>query len=298
MLDFIKDIYISFRRTSLERVKSPVLGAFVFSWLGFNWQLLLILAKSKNAIEDTIKTINNDFDIVPLLIGPMFTTALICLLLPLVNKYVTKLQDAPNADTIIMNLSAKIKMAEFQQTIAETEAKIKLSEKREERFIEEEIQKIKHENANLTITNKKNIAAIEGLEKKLNESMIESSRLDALLEVEKNMTKKLNQNLESLKTESTKLFTENLTRQTEISNINSQLHNTNSILDKKTLEAKNLTDDIENYKKQMETLVERYPEIFSTVTSMDGKTMLAINETKIKDINATHSKLLDKNFRY
>ena len=43
MLDFIRDLYASFKQTALERVKNPVLGAFVFSWIGFNWEILAIL---------------------------------------------------------------------------------------------------------------------------------------------------------------------------------------------------------------------------------------------------------------
>jgi hypothetical protein len=59
MLDFIKDIIDSFRQSSLERVKSPFLGAFVFSWIAFNWQPLIILVFSENKIEKRLGVIND-----------------------------------------------------------------------------------------------------------------------------------------------------------------------------------------------------------------------------------------------
>ncbi|EPE0675806.1 hypothetical protein ACSFSI_001615 [Escherichia coli] len=87
MLDFIRDIYSSFRQASLERVKSPFLGAFVFSWLCFNWQMLAILFFSSKDIEKRLAIINGSFGIVSFLIAPICTTALIVILLPQINKY-------------------------------------------------------------------------------------------------------------------------------------------------------------------------------------------------------------------
>ncbi|EOT5958649.1 hypothetical protein ACK6GM_002363 [Escherichia coli] len=77
MLDFIRDIYASFRQTSLERVKSPFLGAFVFSWVGFNWQMLAILFFSTKDIEKRLVDINDSFGIGSLLLAPICTTALV-----------------------------------------------------------------------------------------------------------------------------------------------------------------------------------------------------------------------------
>lgn len=145
MLDFIRDIFASFRQSSLERVRSPFLGAFVFSWLGFNWPILAILFFSNREIEKRLVYITDNFGIESYLIGPLCTSALIAYLLPKINKLVTKIQNAPNTETIEMSLQSKIKIAELQQSIAEIDARKKLSEKKEERYIEEGIYKIKKE---------------------------------------------------------------------------------------------------------------------------------------------------------
>ncbi|EFT2846267.1 hypothetical protein HVL56_000771 [Escherichia coli] len=145
MLDFIRDIYSSFRQTSLERVKSPFLGAFVFSWVGFNWQMLAILFFSTKGIEERLKLINKSLDIGDYLLGPICTTALIVTLLPQINKFITWMQDKPNSDTVEMSLASKIRIAELQQSLAESEARKKLADKKEERFIEEGIYSLKEE---------------------------------------------------------------------------------------------------------------------------------------------------------
>lgn len=153
MLDFIKDIFSSFRQTSLERVKSPVLGAFVFSWLGFNWQMVAIAMFSDKSMESRIEYINANFGIGSYLLGPICTTALLCFLLPRINKWVATFQDKPNTDAIKRALNSKIGIAKRQQKIADIEARKKLAEKREERHIEDEILLIKQKNIN---TNKEN----------------------------------------------------------------------------------------------------------------------------------------------
>ncbi|HGT5541814.1 TPA: hypothetical protein ACM373_003655 [Escherichia coli] len=145
MLDFIRDIYASFRQTSLERVKSPFLGAFVFSWVGFNWQMLAILFFSTKDIEKRLVDINDSFGIGSLLLAPICTTALIVTLLPQINKFITWMQDKPNSDTVAMSLTSKIRIAELQQSLAESEARKKLADKKEERFIEDGIYSLKEE---------------------------------------------------------------------------------------------------------------------------------------------------------
>jgi len=150
MLDFFKDIFASFRQSSLERIKSPFLGAFVFSWVGFNWQMLAVLFMSKQSIIGRIDYINAHFHISNYLLGPISTTVLICLILPLANKHITKLQKSTNQDTNELILQSKIDIAEKQVELAGYEAKKKLAEEREKKNIEASIALILRENKRLT----------------------------------------------------------------------------------------------------------------------------------------------------
>ncbi|EOL9002652.1 hypothetical protein ACM915_000350 [Cronobacter turicensis] len=238
MLDFIRDILASFRQASLERVRSPFLGAFVFSWLGFNWPMLAILFFSKREIEKRLVYIGDNFGIESFIIGPLFTSALIALLLPQINKLVTKIQDKPNTDTVEMSLESKIKIAKKQQEIAEIEAKKKLADKKEERHIEEGIQQIKkeHEEAIRDI----NFARqqYKDITSKLNESIKSLTESQSQLSVEKETRTKVENELISSKEEG-KLLTEKLILANNQNN-------------KAKLEMDGLNREVEQLKTQME----------------------------------------------
>lgn len=195
MLDFIRDILASFRQASLERVRSPFLGAFVFSWLGFNWPMLAILFFSKREIEKRLVYIGDNFGIETFIIGPLCTSALIAFLLPQINKLVTKIQDKPNTETIELSLESKIRIAKKQQEIAEIDARKKLAEKKEEKHIEEGIEQIKNEHQvallDLSEANEQLSAAQRELNKLKGELAKAISQMNVEIESKKTVSKDL-----------------------------------------------------------------------------------------------------------
>ncbi len=181
MFEFLRDIYSSFRHSSMEKVKSPVLGAFVFSWLGFNWQMLAILFFSKHDIEERIINIQSQYDISSYLLGPLCTTALISFFLPRANKVFTLLRSKPDQETISLTIAAKKELAEKQQEIAEIDAKRSLALTIAEKEIDENISAIKSQNLALSAERNKLVE--------------ENEKLIKWLEDEKELTKKLNSSL-------------------------------------------------------------------------------------------------------
>ncbi|MEM5023037.1 hypothetical protein WJT80_01535 [Enterobacter roggenkampii] len=154
MFDFIKDIFSSFRQTSLERVKSPALGGFVFSWIAFNWETISILILSKQRIEERLLYIQEHYlNISTAIIGPLFTTALICFFLPRINKFVTNIQKKPTSDNERITLQTRLKISKLQQKIADIDAKKNLARKILEREIDENVKSIKLENESLKSQN-------------------------------------------------------------------------------------------------------------------------------------------------
>lgn len=197
MLGFIKELLAASRQTSLERVKNPALGAFVFSWLGFNWQMLAILIFSKKPIELRIEYIQNHWDIGNYLLGPLVTTGLICFMLPRVNKAITKSQQKPNNEVTVLNLDAKIQIANKQQEIADIEARKKLSVEREQKRIENEIEAIIQRNK---ILDKQLGDQTSEVERLRHENSVLFERLedaDDNNQAQQNRIQKLNSNIES-----------------------------------------------------------------------------------------------------
>lgn len=249
MLDFLRDIFASFRQTSLERVKSPFLGAFVFSWIGFNWQMLAILFFSKNSIEERLKFINSNFDVWNYLSAPLCTSALIAFLLPQINKAITKIQDKPNSETIELTLSSKIRVAELQQSIAEIEARKKLADKKEERYIEESISLIKAENKKLHELVLSFEKEVKELQIKLSDSKAEESSLKAQLRSEKD-------SLEQSESARKKL-----------SELNINLNSTIKELDYERMQASHSILKLEEEIGKLQTDFENLNELKNTLTS-------------------------------
>lgn len=249
MLDFIRDVFSSFRQTSLERVKSPYLGAFVFSWVGFNWQMLAILFFSKTSIEERLKYINANFDSGSYLLGPICTSALIVFLLPQINKAITKIQDKPNSETIELTLSSKIRVAELQQSIAEIEARKKLADKKEERYIEESISSIKNENNKLHEQVLSFEIGVKELQVKLSDSKAEESSLKAQLRAEKDSLEQ----------------SENARK--KLSELNIELNSTIKDLDYERMQASHSILKLEEEIGKLQTNIETLNELKTTLTS-------------------------------
>ncbi|MCE6965872.1 hypothetical protein K6W81_18590 [Enterobacter sp. MW07] len=262
MLDFIRDIFSAFRQTSLERIKSPFLGAFVFSWVAFNWQAILILIFSDRTIEKRLVSINESYDIGSFLLGPICTSILISFLLPQINKLITRIQDKPNSDTIELTLSSKIKIAQLQQSIAELEAKKKLADKREEKNIDANIDAIKDDNKKLT--DKVNSYEMEILELKssLSESKIEENKYRAQMDAAIEARDKLETTLKKTGEANTSL---NITvRELSEKNKNTETL-ANSLHDDLAWERndkKRLEEIISSYQNQIIDLNNKYPSIF------------------------------------
>lgn len=289
MLDFIRDIFASFRQSSLERVRSPFLGAFVFSWLGFNWPILAILFFSNREIEKRLVYITDNFGIESYLIGPLCTSALIAYLLPKINKLVTKIQDKPNTETIEMSLESKIRIAKKQQEIAEIDARKKLAEKKEERNIEEGIANIKLEiekNEGLLKIRAQEIQALSKETHDLNAKVAiaeskyrnETQAKDQLikeLEAEKVRTKTLEEKL----LETTRNYLE------EKSAISNLLDSNKNLI----IKNKQLTDKIDRTEAYIDILAEDYPKIFIVKKDENAIEITVTNEASfnLAQINAS-----------
>lgn len=287
MLDFIRDIFASFRQSSLERVRSPFLGAFVFSWLGFNWPILAILFFSNREIEKRLVYITDNFGIESYLIGPLCTSALIAYLLPKINKLVTKIQNAPNTETIEMSLISKIKIAELQQSIAEIEAKKKLSEKREERYIEEGIHNIQRQ----IEKTKSNLSKSSEIINKLN---VENTELKGLLSAAESKYKIENESKKVLQDELKKEKQNTKNLQTELTNLNTEFITyknsilANSVIHSSTIDSlKNLQGKLDRTEAFLDILVENYPHIFKVVKS-ENAIVISVKvdaSTKLSELN-------------
>lgn len=237
MLDFFKDVFSAFRQNSLERIKSPFLGAFVFSWLGFNWQMIAVLILSKQNIIDRLDYINKSYDAKDYVLAPLFTTALICVLLPLANKLVTKLQKKTNLETNQLILQSKIDIAEEQLKIADIEAKKKLAEEREKKNIEANIDSVLKERDSLQIE-------FDRVNHEKYDLSISYQKIKAELEVLKETNEKLENDLNKTRNELVKAL-----------DSSSKINSENDSMRKISAEVIYLREDRERLTKELTNLI-------------------------------------------
>ena len=60
----MKEIINSILDSTKERLKNPLLGSFVFSWIIFNWKPIFYIIFSKNSIENKIDFVSECYSLI------------------------------------------------------------------------------------------------------------------------------------------------------------------------------------------------------------------------------------------
>lgn len=100
MWDTIKEIYLSVKKTSTDRIKSPFYGVFILTWLVFNWEPVAVILFSELKMEQRIGFVNAVYPIKVLY--PLLTALFLAFLLPIINEKFTFLQSKPISRTAVI----------------------------------------------------------------------------------------------------------------------------------------------------------------------------------------------------
>ena len=93
MLDFFKTLFAN----ATERIKNPLIGTFLMSWIVFNWKAILVLLFSSLDIEKRLSYLAEHFNnIGNLLIYPLIVALGYIFLLPYINLWIDKLLSDSN----------------------------------------------------------------------------------------------------------------------------------------------------------------------------------------------------------
>lgn len=79
------EVYNSLKSNMSDRIKSPFYGAFVFSWLVFNWKPILILVFSKKSIYVVIEEVSTYSDLHRQFFYPIASTLVLVFLMPVIS---------------------------------------------------------------------------------------------------------------------------------------------------------------------------------------------------------------------
>ncbi|EKS6403308.1 hypothetical protein NM534_004166 [Enterobacter hormaechei] len=214
MWDTIKEIYLSVKKTSTDRIKSPFYGVFVLTWLAFNWQPVAVLMFSELKMENRIAYINAIYPFN--FIIPLGISACLAYILPIINEKITYLQSRPISRTAIL-LSIRAKKALVADiSLEKYRAKRDVTYERHVAGAEKEIQDMREE----IVNSKERVGEMNAALLELNQK---NDEINALLQDSNIRNKKLSDEIERHKIAETRFFG-------EIEDLNKELDRLYSLL--------------------------------------------------------------------
>ncbi|RLT87506.1 MULTISPECIES: coiled-coil domain-containing protein [unclassified Ketobacter] len=144
----IKDVFNEASNHFASRLRDPLLGAFTFGWLIFNWKAIGVLLFSEKMIEERIEFIDgNYFFIQNLILFPLLFSILVSLIGPWISLGVQKLQMIPNEKRRNEKIDEDTRLFVKSKSRAEAKAELNriLAEDEISRKLKDEISSLKDE---------------------------------------------------------------------------------------------------------------------------------------------------------
>lgn len=144
MWETIKEIYLSVKKTSTDRIKSPFYGVFILTWVAFNWQPIAIVLFSKLSMENRIGFINAIYPFQ--LWWPLGVSAVLAYALPFINEKFTYFQSKPISRTAVVLAIRRKRALVADISVEKYRAKRDVTYDRNVAGAEKEIQSMREEN--------------------------------------------------------------------------------------------------------------------------------------------------------
>lgn len=184
--ELLKDII----DTSKDRVKNPITGAFILTFLVYNRKPILYFLLSDQSVERRINVITKHYNLdVSNFLWPAFYSLCILITIPLINLGLSWLLKKPKQKSLELFYSEKNDKAERERDLQN-----KIAGNQELETLNDRIENLTKENSNLqnTITNieKKNITQVRNLNRTIDDlnkqlSMISNDKkLDKIFQEE------------------------------------------------------------------------------------------------------------------
>lgn len=121
----MKDLLTTFFKTSEERIKNPFIGAFMTSWIIFNWKSIIFIIFSSKNVEEKIAFIDKHFsNIENILWLPLISAFFYILILPYLNLIIDQLLKYSQSKRAIFIIEKQKLTIENQKQLAIEEIKL------------------------------------------------------------------------------------------------------------------------------------------------------------------------------
>ncbi len=119
--DFLKEL----NDTAKDRLKTPITGAFVFSFLIYNWRPIALLSFSEASIEDKIVVINHEYCNRWSILIPFFIALIYTIIVPILSVLIDRLLISTKKARIMNIYASKTKTVEEKIELAKKEFQLK-----------------------------------------------------------------------------------------------------------------------------------------------------------------------------
>ncbi|MFD2916376.1 hypothetical protein [Psychroserpens luteus] len=185
-MNSLKEFFLSFFESAKDRLKNPVIGAFVIAWLAVNWRFLAILLFSSKTIEQKIEFVEtNYFDIDFNLWIPLTFSVFYVLILPYIMALFDWLSQKGIASRKLISKNHRITDIQNRQEIAAEEWQL---EKIKEGSPDIQAMKLKISQLEEQLLEKDDV--ITNLSENLTPDDVESVEVKNLSENKKSQTKR------------------------------------------------------------------------------------------------------------
>lgn len=169
----IADLIKDFIDSSKERLKTPISGAFLFSFIVYNWRPIFLLLFSDAAIEDKIIVINYEYCNFWALFFPFFIALFYSLLVPKLMLNIDKSLVETKQERVDNNYNAKEHEMTRKIDLARQDFLLKnvQSGSKEIDDLLNQIESLKETNSQITIANQNTIDQLNIALKKANDSL-------------------------------------------------------------------------------------------------------------------------------
>lgn len=172
IVDLIKDLI----DTSKERLKTPISGAFIWSFLIYNWRPITVLLFSKISIEDRIQKIDREYCNVWVIVAPICIALIYTIGVPMlmvqIDKVLSKTKKARITkiyDDKVDDMDGKIRAAKKEFILKNVE-----SGNREVEELTKQIEGLKESNTQMAIAHSNTV-------NQLNEQLRDANKLHQIM---------------------------------------------------------------------------------------------------------------------
>lgn len=143
MLEFFKNIINSATDSATDRIKNPLVGAFIFAWIACNWNIVFIMLFSSKSIEEKIDYAIDGYDFYHGFGSPIILALIYIVFIPIITLIIDYSLRLITSLSLKNNHQKKIEILKLKKIEEQHKAEVDIAYEETKTGAEKEIQEIR-----------------------------------------------------------------------------------------------------------------------------------------------------------